>query len=111
MSALGRNLAKLMWEHGINTTDLANAAGVTRRTIANILDGGDTRLSTITMLAGALNVPVTTLIGEPTRLISITEYERTQHWRNLTGPFPCTAKGAGVACTAQGGTPNQHLTP
>ncbi len=67
MSALGKRVRALRERIGVNQTELAFAAGISRAALSN-LEAGSARhgvtLTTLAALAEALDVPVGVLLGE-----------------------------------------------
>ncbi len=64
---LANNLANLMEKQGVNAVELSKKSGVPQPRISEITSGktADPRISTLSKLASALNVPIESLVGEP----------------------------------------------
>ena len=65
--ALGERIRRLRELRGMNPSELAGQAGITRQTLANLEDDGpkqNPRLDTLRKLASVLEVSVAYLIGE-----------------------------------------------
>lgn len=59
-----RKLQELMEQKGLKVSDVAYHAKVSDAAIYNILNGADTRLSTLVRIARALGVSISSLIDE-----------------------------------------------
>jgi DNA-binding XRE family transcriptional regulator len=58
LSDLALTLARAQLQSGVNKTDLAKAAGVSRPTLHHVLEGGDFRVSSLLSLAAKLGLEV-----------------------------------------------------